>query len=97
VKERGREKQRVKERGRGDADTRAPPVARGKEVDRLGRKREERRKVGGLRRKKKKRGRKLGWAKREKRGREEGFLFLKLLFKLLKFKLFSNFANFTQT
>jgi hypothetical protein len=42
------------------------------------------------------------WAKegQRERGREEGFGFLfffKLLFKLLKFILFSNFANFTQT
>jgi hypothetical protein len=46
------------------------------------------RKVG--RREKEKRGW-LGWAGREKRGREEGFgfLFFKLLFKLLKFKVFS--------
>jgi hypothetical protein len=37
--------------------------------------------------------------KREERERRGiwGFFFFKLLFKLLKIKLFSNFANFTQT
>jgi hypothetical protein len=39
----------------------------------------------------------LGW-KRRKGEREEDLVFLKLLFKLLKFKLFFKlFANFTQT
>jgi hypothetical protein len=44
--------------------------------------------------------RKAGWAKERKGRGVKGVwvfsFFFKLLFKLLKFKLFSNFANFTQ-